>query len=435
MSKMSSQEKLTFLGGKPIRQKPWPEWPRADNNTERLLLEVLHSGRWAISGTYTGVKPYERQFAEAYATFHDVPYCVPTANGSSALTIAMEALNVHFGTEVLVPGLTWVACASSVAGIGAVPILIDVEPDTLCMNVELAKKAITENTSAIMLVHLFCAVADIDAFVALSKETGIPIIEDCSQAHGAMWRGQRVGTFGKIGVFSMQQTKVLTSGEGGAAITRDPDLYDRMQQLRADGRRYDDSALGSGDMELKEIGLVQGRNYCMSEFHAAILLDRLNHLEAENRLREQNADYLHSLLREVGGIIPLHRNSKVDRLTYYHFCVRINLEEFGHNSIDSICKALTAELNILIEPVDAPLNRNILYNPLLSPRTPVSEDIRKRFDPKRFSLPIALKARQECLTIPHRVLLGDKTDMENIAEAFAKVKNNHEALSQLSLNG
>ena len=274
---------LAMLGGEPIRKSTWPIWPRADEGTEKNIKDVLYSGRWAISGYYTGKTPYERRFAEAFAKFHNVSYCVPTASGSSALTIALEALNVKNGMEVLVPGLTWVACASSVSGIGAIPTLVDVEPDTLCMSLEAAKKEISNHTAAIILVHTYCSIADIKGFVKLSEETNIPIIEDCSHAHGAILDGHRVGSFGKIGVFSMQQSKVLTSGEGGACITNDFDLYKRMQQFRADGRCYKNTNLTYGQMELEEVGLVQGRNYCMSEFHAAVLLDRLKHLDKENK--------------------------------------------------------------------------------------------------------------------------------------------------------
>lgn len=426
---MQSTGTLALLGGQPVRQKDFASWPRADKNTELNLLEVLYSQRWAISGPYTGAKSFERRFAEAYAAFHKVQYCVPTANGSSAITIALEAVDVRAGDEVLVPGLTWVACASAVAGIGAIPIIVDVEPETLCMSLPAARQAITARTRAILLVHQFCTIADIAGFVQLAAEHNLPLIEDCSQAHGAQWQGRRVGTFGVVGVASMQQTKVLTSGEGGAAITNDPYLYDRMQQLRADGRRYTAQVPAAGEMELEEIGSVQGRNYCLSEFQSAILLDRLPHLDTENHLREQNAAYLLSLLSTLGGVTGLARRPGTEQTTYYHFCVRLQREAFGQCSIEAITHALTAELGILIEPVDTPLNKNILYNPLNSPRTAALAEIRAQFDPTRFHLPNADEARSCCLTIPHRVLLGDHADMESIAAGFAKVQRYSHELS------
>lgn len=419
---MSQNAQLALFGEAPVRERDFPVWPRADKQTEQNLLKVLYSGRWAISGPYAGTLSFECQFSEEFAAFHNIKYCIPTANGSSALTIALEALDVRFGDEVLVPGLTWVACASSVTGIGAIPILVDVEPDTLCMSVEDARTAISPRTRAILLVHQFCSIADLAGFTQLSKELGIPLIEDCSQAHGAQWHRKRVGTFGDIGAFSTQHTKVLTSGEGGAAITDSSKLYDRMQQLRADGRRYVASPPARGTMELEEIGSIQGRNYCLSEFHAAILVDRLKHLDRENEIREHNARYLNQLLVDVGGIEPLQRRPGADHLTYWRYCVRLQRDRFEQCDIDILARALTAELSVVVLPIDTPLDRHILYNPLNSPRTTTDNTIRKQRDPCRFQLPRAEEARANCLTLPHWTLLGSKEDLESIARAFSKVK-------------
>lgn len=406
----SNQSKLALFGGEPVLTKPWPVWPRADKNTEKILKDVLYSGRWAISGCYTGNKPYERQFAEAFAKFHDVPFCVPTSSGSTALTIAIQALKIGPGKEVLVPGLTWVACASSVFAVGAIPVLVDINPESLCMSLEAARKAITKNTAAIMLVHLYCRVADIDGFLNLSEEMGIPIIEDCSQAHGAIWKGKRVGTFGKIGVFSMQQTKVLTCGEGGATITKDKDLYEKMQQFRADGRLYRDKHVPVGQMELEEAGDVQGRNFCLSEFHSAILLDRLQYLDEENKIREQNAAHLNSMLDEVEYVKPLKPSPNTNLASYYQYCIQLDLSMFDKMSIEEVAHELTKELGILIKPVYNPLNANILCN------LPIEVWSRSH-------LPNAHRVRKECLTIPHEVLLAPSREITKIWSALLKVKS------------
>lgn len=425
------RDRLAILGGKPIRQRAWPGWPRADADTERLLLEVLRSERWTLSGMYSGEKLFERRFAEAFAAYHETPFCVPTSNGSSALTVALEALGVGYGDEVLVPGSTWVACASAVTRVGAVPILVDVEADTLCMSAALARQAISPRTAAILVVHVACAVADLDAFTALAGDTGVPLLEDCSQAHGAVWGGRRVGTFGSIGVFSMQNEKVLTCGEGGAAITGDPGLYDLMQQLRSDGRRYAKTTPPVGEIELEKAGLIQGYNHGLSEFHAAILLDRLEHLDEENRLREENGEHLRRLLVELGGVTPLLRHPRVDALTYYQFCVRLDLEAFGGADVEAVRQALGAELGISFTRVGEPLNNHPLYNPLRSPRTNFDGGMAERLDPRRFDLPVAARARRECLKLHHRTLLSGKKDMEEIAAAFAKVKRESASLARL----
>jgi L-glutamine:scyllo-inosose aminotransferase/L-glutamine:2-deoxy-scyllo-inosose/3-amino-2,3-dideoxy-scyllo-inosose aminotransferase len=414
-------DRLAILGGEPVRRQPWPIWPRFDNNTETALKEVLHSGRWTITGLNTGKLAYERRFADAFAKFYDVDYCVPTTSGSTALTVALEALNVGRGEEVLVPGLTWVACAASVVSIGAFPVLCDVEPDTLCMSVNAASKAITGRTGAILLVHQNCSIANVKAFLELSRETGIPIVEDCSQAHGAKIGNQRVGRTGNLATFSMQQDKLLTCGEGGAVITSDPNLFDRAQQFHANGRRYTDSS-EVGQMELEPVGVSMGNNYVLGEFQAAILLDRLSHLDEENEIRDRNVAYLISLLREIGGITSLCSGPENSQLAYHKLILRLSLDEFGSKDIGTLVKALSAELELhAIGRLDEPLNHNPLFNPKGSPRLAIT-GMDSGYDPARFSLPVATQAAKECIYIRHYAFLGSKEDMDSIAEGFRKVK-------------
>jgi dTDP-4-amino-4,6-dideoxygalactose transaminase len=179
MKQSVPSQRLAIVGGRPIRSRAWPMWPRSDKSTEKLVLDVLHSNRWTISGYYTGHKPYERKFAEAFAHYNKTKYCVPTSSGSAALAIALQAIGVGYGDEVLVPGLTWVACASAVVALGAVPVFVDIDPLTLCMSPVAAAQSITPRTKAIMLVHLYCGVADIDAFLALARRAGL--LHDAAQ--------------------------------------------------------------------------------------------------------------------------------------------------------------------------------------------------------------------------------------------------------------
>lgn len=413
-------------GGSPIRQKPWPTWPVATAEAEQLLVAAFHSGRWTVSGAYTGRPSLEQQFTKAFADYLGVRRCVATCHGSSALTVALEVLGVGPGSEVIVPGLTWVACASAVTGVGATPILVDVDPETLCIDSEAVEGAITERTAAIMLVHLFCSLADLDRFLALSERTGIPLIEDCSQAHGATWRGRKVGSLGTIGVFSFQQTKLLTSGEGGAVVCNDDSFADRAEQLRADGRRFI-AQPRIGHLDLEEVGAVQGRNYCLTEFQAALLIEGLGRLDAENGIRRENVAYLASRLDEVGGIRLQGAAPGLNERTFYHLCLRLDMAQWGSWNIDQIAEAVGTELQLgAVEAIDTPLNRNILYNPLLSPRTAAHE--RDHLDPRRFALPAAEAARASAFTLPHRALLGDRSDMDDILAVLAKIRRH--ALSQ-----
>lgn len=428
-------DRLAILGGKPVRKREWPKWPRADEGTERALLRVLHSGRWTLSGAYAGEVCNERRFATAYAEFHGVPHCTPTTSGSASLTLAMLALGVGPGDEVLVPGLTWVACASTVLAIGAVPIPVDIEHESLAISASAAKAAITEQTRAIMVVHPFCTVANVDEFVALSHATGIPLIEDCSQAHGAAWKGQRVGTFGDIGCFSMQQSKVLTCGEGGAAITPRKDLHERMEQLRADSRMYSTAAPRDGRLELMEVGRVQGRNLALSEFQCAVLLDRLPYIDAENAHRHARAETLRRLLAETTrGVSLLTAPPEVTKHAYYNLVIRIDPQQFANQSVDMITRALADELNTNVNPVYRPMNRHPLLQPLKAPRGNLSDKEWARRDISRFSLPVAEKIRATCFTLTHPVLLDDDEGMKDIARAIAKVQTLAPDLSRVIID-
>ena len=421
--------RLALFGGEPIHKGTWPKWPVPTESTMRMLQEVCNSGRWAISGAFTGATCFEKRFSQAFAQYHNVPYAVPTVNGSAALTIAMEALGIGAGDEVIVPGLTWVAVPSAVAKIGAVPIIVDVEPDTLCISKEAVKKAMTDRTKGILVVHAYCSCADIDGFLQLSKETGIPLIEDCSQANGAEWNGQKVGTFGVIGTFSMQQTKVLTCGEGGVNITRSPELYDRMQQLRADGRRYIQNPV-VGQLELEEVGSVHGHNYCLSEFHAAVALSQLELLEQQTELRARNASFLSEKLNQIPGISTISAPPKVTRRSYYDYAVRLDPKIVGLFSASKVVEALTAELNVFVEMLDTPLNNHPLYDPLKSARLARTPEVCQQYDPKRFDLPVATQAHRNCVAFLHHALLGSKEDMMAIVAAFEKIVANIEHLNE-----
>jgi dTDP-4-amino-4,6-dideoxygalactose transaminase len=419
VARTAARGQLALYGGPPVHRRRWPLWPRADAGTEQAVREVLYSGRWAISGQHNGTETFEHRFSRAFADFNGVRFCVPTSSGSAALAIALRALGVGYGDEVLVPGLTWVGCAASVLAVGGVPVFVDVLPGTLAISPTAASASITDRTAAMLVVHPYCTLADLDAFVALSDTTGVALLEDCSQAHGAVWRDRRVGTYGAIGVFSMQESKVLTCGEGGAAITDDEGYCDLMEQLRADGRRYR-KAPEVGLPDLEEVGAIQGHNFCLSEIHAAILLDRLGHLDEELALRGQRAAYLRTQLEGVAGVTPLDAPEPARLLSYWRFTIRLDLQEFGGWDVSQISAALSAELGIQVKPVDPPIVNSPLYKPLLS--SIASVPLRRRLDPARFDVPGAREAHETCVRIPHRVLLAGCEDMDEIAAAFEKIR-------------
>jgi len=412
--------KLALFGGMPVYSGPWPRWPIATDAVLEAIKDVALSGRWAISGAYTGRECWEKRFSSAFADYLGVDFAVPTANGTSALTIALESQGVGAGAEVLVPGLTWVACASAPLTLGAVPILVDVDRRTFSMSTQAAAAAITPRTEAIVLVHAYCQVADPEEFRALADRSGLILIEDCSQAHGAAWKGRRVGTFGHAGAFSMQQVKVLTCGEGGVAVTNDPASHGRMQELRADGRVYKRAPV-LGELELEEIGSIQGRNYCLSEFHAAIAAAQLDNLDRQNEIRAENAKLLAEQLGKIPGISVPPALEGVTSRTYYQFLVHLDPDVLGPYDPEKVVAALVAELDVFCELIDEPLNANRLYVPLSSPRSSNDPAVRRSLDPKRFALATASQLRNEHVAFGHWMLLGGPAHRQAVVDAFAKV--------------
>lgn len=409
---------------RPRRREDWPRWPVASASAAEKLRLVMESGRWSISGHWTGSVNQERLFAQRFAEFHRVPYCVPTASGTSSIVIALQALEVGPGDEIIVPGLVWVAPAVAVLLVNAVPVLVDVHPETLCMDVDCVEAAVTPRTRAILAVHLYCSMVEMDALRRVAARHGLAIIEDCAQSHGSMWRDEFAGTLSDVGVFSMHEGKVLTCGEGGAAITRDARLYDRMEQLRSSGRRYPDPPPPKWGFDLEEVGDVIGVNYALSEIQAALLLDGLERLDEQNRHREGNARYLDAALSDLGGITPIKRPAQVTRQTYYHYLVRLEPEQFSGRSLTSICQALQAELGFWVHPIYPPLNRNLLYNPGRNPKRWWSSEYAAAIDPARFDLPRAEAAHASSVVFHHSVLLAPRRDMDLVVDAFARVKKN-----------
>jgi dTDP-4-amino-4,6-dideoxygalactose transaminase len=350
-----------------------------------------------------------------------VDHCIATANGSAALLVALEALDVGVGDEVIVPGLTWVANASGVVRANAVPVLVDIDPETLCLSVEATRRALSSRTRAVCAVHLYSSMADLDGHRALAAEAGVPLVEDCSQAHGAAWRGSLAGTLGTVGVFSMQQTKVLTSGEGGAVITASAEIARQLEQLHADGRLFRRPPPSPGELELAEIGEVMGTNLALSEVQAALLLEGLTRLDDENRVRERNARRLDAALGELPGVTPVRCLPGQTRRSYYHYVLRVDVRRFGWSDVGRLAAMLSAELGFPAERVYRPLNDHPLYRPATTRTTALSDSYRAAIDPARFRLPECERAHAEVISFHHRLLLGDDRDMDDVIRAFHKV--------------
>ena len=426
------REKLALLDGTPIRYREWPKWPRADSTTQRNVLDVLHSTKWTLSGQSDRFLSYEQRFARAFAEYCGRQYCVPCGNGTAAITIGLQSLGVGPGDEVIVPGLTWVACASAVCHLGAIPILADIDPSTLCISAASVQELITPRTAAVMMVHLYSSLAPVTDIIRLVTKLGIAVIEDASQAHGAKINGHRTGSFGDVSAFSMQQSKLLTSGEGGACLTNDHIAYRQMQQFRADGRGLAGTDGYDPYREIVPYGEVLGRNLCLSEFHAAILLDALERLDIENSHRHRNFVQLRELLSDVPEA-SLVVSEAAEVPTHYKVCLQFKADFLEDLEIGLVARALAEELSLPVEPIDAPLNANPLYCPLRSPQIGRLTNAAELYDPQRFFLPNATAAARCCVALPHWCLLGDSSDLHDIVSAIVKIVQLRDQLSQIKL--
>lgn len=399
--------RLAIRGGAPVRtpKKPWPAWPVEIERAVELVSEVVRGGHWAYDG------PKEWQFAHQFAAFSRATYCLPVSNGTVAIQLALEALDIGAYDEVIVPGQTWQATTVACLDVNAVPILVDIDSETYCLDVAKAEAAITPRTRAIIVVHLYGAMADMDAVLALARTHNLRVIEDCAHQHGSQWNGQGVGGLGDVGAFSLQASKVLTAGEGGLTLTNDWELFQRLYSLRNCGRPFKEGS-----------PTVQSGNYRMTELQAALLLAQMEHMEERVNHRDENAQHLNRRLAEIPGIRPMKRYPQVTRQSYYCFSFRYDSAVWDGIPGTVFRKALGAEIGLNVGTTYEPLNRCSLYKPHTKRRHHLNEGYWAAIDPTRFDLPVCQRAYEdEAVVIWHAFLLAERADIDEIAQAVEKL--------------
>lgn len=416
---------LALHGGTPVRtDRAWPRWPRPAPGAAEALARVLDSGRWSVAAPYTGRPAEDRAFAARFAAYLGIAHCVPTASGTAALMTALEACDVGAGNKVVVPALSWAASASTVLGVNAVPVFVDVEPRTLCLDPSAVEAAITPRTRAIVVVHLYSALADMDALSAVARHHGLPLIEDAAQAHGARYLDRCAGTLGTVGTFSTHHTKLLTSGEGGAAVTGDAALARRIEHLRADGRVLPARPPAIGAAELVETGELMGSNRCLSEFQSALLVEQLKHLDEQNETRAKRSAQLDRDLIEL-GFRPQDTSSGTTSRTYFNYTVELPDGAFTDVPAATVAEALTAELGFAVRPIYPLLCASRLYAPETRRRFARSDALGRPAG----TLPNSERAARRFVTFHHAALLGSETDMDDITKAFHKVLDHRAGLA------
>lgn len=391
-------EKLAIDGGTPVRTKPFPEWPIFGELEERLILEVVRSGKWGGTGR---VKLPELE--EKFAAAHDAKHAVSVVNGTLAITVALQSAGVQPGDEVIMPPYTFIATASSALMFGAIPVFVDVEPDTLLIDPKKVEAAITPKTKAIVAVHIAGSPANMTRLKEIAAKHKLRIIEDSAQAVGAKWDGVGVGAQGDLGTFSFQSSKNINAGEGGMILTNDRELADRAWSLANVGR------IRAGGWYQHE---AIGWNLRMTEFQAAILLGQLTRLEEQAALRERNAALLTELLGGIEGVRTLRRDPRVTRHAQHLFMFRIEPGLADRVDKADVIRKLNAE-GIPVSSGYVSLNQN---------RAVISETKKWLGEERIYSCPISERAcDKEILWLHQNVLLADEADMHDIARAVQKV--------------
>jgi perosamine synthetase len=329
--------------------------PNLNGNEFKYLTDAFLSTWISSSGKYID------KFEDAFSSYSDCSYGVAVSNGTVALHLAMVTLGIGEGDEVIVPDLTFAATINTVLHANATPVIVDVEEDSWCINPEEIEKAITSKTKAIITVHLYGQVCDMRAIMKISKKYNLKVIEDCAEAHGAMYDSKKVGSFGDIGCFSFYGNKIITTGEGGMCTTNNSELDNKMRILRDHGmsktRRYWHDVIGY--------------NYRITNLQAAIGLAQLERIDGIHKNRRKYEDNYQDILniekftfqnnlkgrRRVTWLVSILIDESIDKDKY--------INKLQENGIDA-------------RPFFYPLSEMDIYKPYCNVGTPVTKMLSKR---------------------------------------------------------
>ncbi|MEM1991527.1 MAG: DegT/DnrJ/EryC1/StrS family aminotransferase [Thermoproteota archaeon] len=354
---------------------------------EAEIEEVSKVLRTGMLTTWHGSGERVSEFERSFASYIGVEYAIAVNSGTAALHTALAACGIGHGDEVIIPAMTFVATANVVLIQGAKPVFVDVDPETLCMDPEKFQDAITDNTKAVIPVHVYGCPAEMDAIMEIAEDKGLIIIEDAAQAHGALYKGKKIGSIGHMGCFSFFASKNMTTGEGGIITTNDAEYARKCRLFRTHGQ------------EEAHMAVIPGLNYRMTEFEAAIGLVQLSKLEKLNAIRARNAEVLKDYLEGIPSIITPTFPSYV-KPSHYVYTIRVR-GGGPKKSRDMLQKYLTENGIEAAIYWPNPVHLHPLYMGL--------------YGYQRGSLPVSEEASDEVLSLPvHPKVTTD--DLRYIAE-------------------
>ncbi|MDZ7374004.1 MAG: aminotransferase class I/II-fold pyridoxal phosphate-dependent enzyme, partial [candidate division KSB1 bacterium] len=308
-------------------QTAFPEQPDLDNWRQMTEEEAQVAYEMTLRNELSGGTPVVREFEAQWRQWVGTSYAMTLMNGSSALYAAYFGLGVGPGDEVICPTYTWICTIAPAVLLGARPVFVESDPRTLQIDPEDVRRKITGKTRAIVAVHLWGNVCNMDALTEISRETGVPIVEDCSHAHGAKWDGKIVGSIGQVGVWSLQGSKAVSAGEGGVLATNDLEVFERACLVSQVNR------IGGLDLyteryaELQPLGLgMKLRAHPLGIGIASVQLRKLDEL---NRRRRQYVEAVEAGLADIPGFEPVRVYPKAERGGFYAFPVLYKPEELG----------------------------------------------------------------------------------------------------------
>lgn len=410
-------EGLAALGGNPLRTKPFPAWPPATPEVEQSLVAAYRSGRWTRTADVGQVATFEKRFAELVGTAR----CLATGSGTQALHTALHSLGVEAGDEVLVAPCTFIASVQAILMCAALPVFVDVDINTYQMDPDKIEPLIGSDTRVVEPVHIGGLPCDMGRIVAVAKKHGLKVVEDAAQAVLAEFQGKKCGTFGDLGCFSFQTSKVIACGEGGAIVGNDAELLDKCYAFHNMGLTGKNQSVGIGT------------KYRMNEFEAALLIPQLATLAQQTRTRNENAVYLARRLEQIPGIVPQRLHEGVTQGAYYIYGFRYQKEHFNDAPKEKFLKALRAERIPFTTMYFDQLNKQPFLENALSSRTFQKVFSKPRLDRYREQnhCPCNDQLAAEGVWLPQYVFLGDRRDMDDIADALAKIAEHKEQLAKL----
>lgn len=424
--------KLAISGGKKIREKPFVNYAIVGKEEKKRVNDVLESGILSdfvakAGENFLGGKQV-REFEALIKEYFGAKFAITVNSATSALHMAIGACEIGPGDEVIVTPYTMSASATSIIMSNAIPVFVDIEEKTFCIDPQKIQEAITLYTKAIVVVHLFGCPANMDEIMKIARKHNLYVIEDCAQAPGAMYKGKLVGTFGNIGIFSLNQHKTITCGEGGFAISNNEKLALRMQLIRNHGEVIVE------DMNINEINNIVGYNYRMTEIDAAVSIGQFKQLDFLTKHRIELVEYLTEKLSRFKGLILPGKESS-NKHVYFVYPIRFRQEIVGV-SRDSFVKALNAEGIPFGAGYVKPLylipiyQRKIAYGKQGCPFTCGLYQREVDYSKGICSVTERMYEKELMLTgvckYPHT-----KEDMDDVANAFQKIFDNEDELIAL----